>query len=112
MSWEIRQIYDVPSEDILEFSPFVASFGQSLNINGHELLGVMTRPKSSLLAPLTQADHEGLTVADRVLFLSSQDIVGVSAGESIRVNGKLYKVLSVTRPIDEAIRLDLQGIES
>ena len=111
--WEIRSIYEVPLEDVLKAEPFFRAFGQVHDINGHTLEVIVTRPKSTLITnAFTSREHEGLSQIDRVLILHSSDISGITAGESLRLDGKLYRIASVSTPIRQVVRLDLQGIES
>ena len=108
--WDIRSIYELPRDDILECEEFFRSFGKMRDINGHILETIKTRPKYSVMSQ--RMDHEGLNSTDTVLILHTKDIQGITAGESIRVDGQLFRILTVSYPIHGVVRLDLQGVES
>lgn len=111
--WDTRRIYELPPSELLGDAPFFAAFGQFHDINGHTLEVIRTRPKSALLtASLQGTGQEGLTLADTVLIMKTADVQGITAGESLRLDGQLYRVLTVSYPLRSVVRLDLQGIES
>ena len=112
-SWEVRKIYELPPDDLMEVEAFFIAFGKYLDINGHNLEVIKTRPKSALVSSaFSNNEHEGLNLADTVLIMRSSDVSGITPGESIRVDGQLFRVLTVSAPLKAVVRLDLQGIET
>ena len=111
--WDIRRIYELPPDDLMESEAFFSAFGKYRDINGHRLEAITTRPKSSLItSTFTSQEHEGLNLADTVLIMRTADVSGITAGESLRLDGKLYRVLTVSYPLKSVVRLDLQGVEA
>lgn len=108
--WETRRIYELPPNDLLDCEAFFSAFGRRVDVNGHNVEAIKTRPKSALLHAIKGID--GLDLADTVLILRSSDIAGVTPGESIRVEGALFRIISVSNPIRSVTRLDLQGVEA
>ena len=108
--WDLRSIYSLPKNDVLEYEAFFAAFGKYRDINGHNLETIKTRPKYALMRQAVE--HEGLNLADTVLLLHTSDIQGITPGESLRVDGELYRILTVSYPIHGVVRLDLQGVMS
>ena len=107
---DVRSIYELPPDDLMESVAFFSAFGKYRDINGHNLEAISTRPKSAILHTLPETD--ALNLADTVLILRSADISGITPGESLRLDGKLYRIISVSSPIKAVTRLDLQGVES
>ena len=108
--WDVRSIYELPRDDLLECETFFTTFGKVHDINGHKLETIKTRPKYSVMSQ--RMDHEGLNLADTVLIMHTSDIQGITAGESLRVDGELFRILTVSYPIHGVVRLDLQGVEA
>ena len=109
--WDIRSIYELPPDDFLEAGAFWEAFGRERDINGHKLLTIQTPPKISMMTSRFSSEHEGLDLADTVLILRTRDVHGITPGENIRVDAQLYRVLKVSSPVREVIRLDLQGVD-
>ena len=109
-NWDIRSIYELPADDLMESEAFFSAFGKYSDVNGHHLEVIRTRPKSAVMTSLPEQDS--LNLADTVLVMRTADVSGITAGESLRLDGKLYRILSVSYPLKSVVRLDLQGVEA
>ena len=80
-------------------------FAQHLNINGHDILGVMTQNKR-----YHEFDpHTGtISRSGMLLFLKESDIKNVNTGQVLRVNSKAYVITNAMLAANGVWRIELK----
>lgn len=106
--WQLRSIFETPEADVIDGESFFYAFGRPRVINGNEIQCILTPPKQSPAAYTTNSD-EGIHRTRAVLIARSNELHGAKQGGSLNVDGTDYLILTVSRPIFNVIRLELEG---
>ena len=65
-------------------------FARYHDVDGHKLRCVLT--SDSAAVPVVAPEGEILSGRNMVMYVSHEDITGISAGQSVRIDGKIYLV--------------------
>ena len=104
---DIRSIFEDLQPDLLELEAFLIAFGRMHNIDGHSIMCVLTQAKSQAIS--ASYEHEGVYENTSVLLVRDTDMQGMRINDTLRIDGKLYVIMSVSRPSGDIIKLELSG---
>lgn len=110
--WNIRQLYEQPPPDLMEAEAFFAAFARFHDIEGHSINCILTKSKRQPLAFYSNSERngiDGLSMFTSVLLVRESDLAGAEQGASLKIDGTFYKIMSISRPISDIIRMDLEG---
>ena len=103
-----REQFLIDTEDFRAwFDP--GTFGKFHDIDGHKVLGVMVsvRPSEDNPYPGT----EGYAVSQARLYVRGSDVSGVNAGQSVMVDGRLWRVKYYDDMAGAVLRIGLEGTD-
>ena len=105
--WNIRAIYEDMQPDLLESEAFFIAFARMHNLDGHNIMCILTPKKHQQIT--SSYEHEGVTRTQSVLLVSSDDVQGMSVNDTLRVDGHLFVIDEVSRPSGDIIRMVLSS---
>ena len=113
--WEIRQIYenDHVKGYRLNTEALFGAFGQRVKINGRELDAVLTSSKHQPISMMLSGTEDIPAPAhaiSRVLIVRDSDVKTIVQGESLRIDGQVFRVNAVSRPVPGVIRAELGAV--
>ncbi|MBQ6971805.1 MAG: hypothetical protein IJP86_05555 [Synergistaceae bacterium] len=105
-SLTFRQQFLIDTQDFRAwFDP--ETFGKFHDVDGHKVLGVLVKVRPSDDMPMSGT--EGYAVSSARLYVRKSDVSGVNAGQSVRIDGRLWTV-KYYDDIGEAVyRIGLEG---
>lgn len=107
--WDLRSIYEVPITDLMEAEAFFAAFGRVHIINGHKVRCVLTNGRGSAARMLDSQTGAVVSEYDSVLFLRVREVSGVSVNDSLKIDGRIYRIVGVSRVLEDMLRVELMG---
>ena len=107
--WNLRSIYEGIQPDLLESEAFFIAFARERNLDGHKIMCVLTPVKNEKIT--VSYEHEGLSQSHSVLIVRNTDMIGMKVNDSLRIDGKLYEITSVSNPSGDIIRMELECTE-
>lgn len=106
--WNFRQLYEQPPADLLEAEAFFAAFAKFHDVEGHRVECILTKTADKSVKVYSSESMDGVTASSSVLFLRD-DVSGLEQGAAIKVDGTVYKIIRVSRPILGLTRVELEG---
>ena len=110
MTWEIREIYESSqSHEGAWVNPeiYSQSFPQEHVIEGHCVKCIFARPKH--VEYVRGADGVNAGRIEGILLVEAREMSGLRRGESLRVDGQVYRVTSLSEPVPGLWRAELLG---
>ena len=107
-AWDFRQLYEQPPADLLEAEAFFSAFARFHEVEGHRVECILAKARDQAVKVYPSESMDGVTASSSVLFLRD-DVSGIEQGAAIKVDGTVYKILKVSRPVLGLTRIELEG---
>ena len=106
--WNFRQLYEQLPADLLEAEAFFSAFAKFHDVEGHRVECILTKAHDQAVKVYSSESMDGVTASSSVLFLRD-DVSGLEQGAALKVDGTVYKIIRVSRPILGLTRVELEG---
>lgn len=87
----------------------LGAFGEVLDIDGHKILGVMTRARE--YGYERRGETERYSHGGFVLYVRSAEISNVTAGQQVKINGAKYAVKSRGEMLGQMRRIEIEAVD-
>lgn len=113
MTWDVRSIYEgsqTPKGAWINPEVYLHAFPQEHVIEGHCVRCIFARPKAGSSSQFNRTiDAVNVGRVEGILYVEEREMRGLRRGESLRVDGEVYRVTALSSPVPGMLRAELSG---
>ncbi len=113
MTWDLRSVYEGtlrPHGAWVNPEVYSRTFPQEHVIEGHKVKCIFARPQQVTVSHLGRSvDGVSLSRVEGVLLVEAREMSGLRRGESLRIDGQVYRISALSEPVPGLWRAELSG---